>query len=258
MKRVKNFFKSILIFAVILLLWHLISGAEIWSAYVLPCPLKVWASFVKMIQNGELIKHLIISLRRIFQGFSISCVLAFILTLITALVPAIEPYYRSLLGAMRHVPPISLIPLLILWFGIGELPKIIIIVLASIFPLLLNTESGIFGCDKGLVEVGKIMGFSKSRIFFKIMLPNAAPEILVGGRIGLGYAWRAIVGAEMIAAASGLGYLILDAQALSRTDKVVAGILVIGTLGLVTDRACALAEKFALRHRGRRIENDQV
>ncbi len=255
MKKIHNILKNILIFAVILLAWHLTCRAGFWSTYVLPPPGKVWNSLVQMFQSGELTRHMLISLKRVVEGFSISCLLTFILTLVAALLPGLVPYYSRLLGMIRHIPPISLIPLFILWFGIGELPKIIVIVLASIFPVLLNTESGIFGCDKGLVEVGRILGFSKSRIFFKIMLPNAVPDILVGVRIGLGYAWRAIVGAEMIAAASGLGYLILDAQTLSRTDKVMAGILVIGLLGLITDSACACAEKFAARHRGGKGSN---
>ncbi len=258
MEKTKSFVKNILVFAVILLLWYFVSRIGLWTAYVLPSPQKVWISLVKMIESGELINHLFISLRRIVQGFTISCILTFILTLAAALIPGIEPYYSSLLGVIRHIPPISLIPLFILWFGIGELPKVIVIVLASVFPVLLNTESGIFGCDKGLVEVGRVLGFSKNRIFFKIMLPNAIPEILVGVRIGLGYAWRAILGAEMIAAASGLGYLILDAQALSRTDKVIAGILVIGTIGLITDKICVLIESFAVRNRGRSVENGRV
>lgn len=255
MGKTKKIIKNFLIFAVIILLWQLASNAGIWSAYVLPSPHKVWISFVKMLQNGELMKHLTVSLRRIAQGFSISCILTFIFTLLAALIPALEPYYSSLLSVIRHIPPISLIPLLILWFGIGESPKIIVIVLASVFPVFLNTESGIFGCDKGLIEVGQVLGFSRSRIFFKIMLPNAVPEILVGVRIGLGYAWRAIVSAEMIAAASGLGYFILDAQALSRTDKVIAGILVIGSIGLITDRLCTLAVKLAVRHREGGMKN---
>ena len=149
-----------------------------------------------------------------------------------------DSLYTRLMGVIRHIPPISLIPLLILWFGIGETPKLIVIVLASFFPILLNTETGIFGCDEKLVEVGKVLNFSKGKIFFRIQLPNAVPNILVGIRIGLGYGWRAIVGAEMIAATSGIGYLILDAQALSRTDKVIGGILVIGVIGLLTDALC--------------------
>lgn len=258
MKYIKTIFKNILIFAAVLLAWHLVSKLGFWSSYVLPSPEKVWGSLIKMIRTGELIKHLFISIRRVGLGFSISCLLTFVLTLISALMPRIVPYYSRILGVIRHISPISLIPLFILWFGIGELPKIIIIILASVFPVLLNTESGIFGCDKGLIEVGEVLGFSRSRIFFRIMLPNAVPEILVGIRIGLGYAWRAIVGAEMIAAASGLGYLILDAQALSRTDKVIVGVLVIGLIGLLTDGLCMLMERTAARKFGEKVQNGEL
>jgi len=251
MKKIGNFSKKLLVFAAILLAWDLVCRAGVWSTYVLPPPQKVFQTLLKMAGSGELGRNLLISLRRVAEGFAVSCLLTFVLTAAAALCPRIVPYYSDLLGMIRHIPPISLIPLFILWFGIGELPKIIVIVLASLFPVLLNTESGIFGCSRELTEVGKVLGFSRSRIFFRIMLPNAVPDILVGVRIGLGYAWRAIVGAEMIAAASGLGYMILDAQTLSRTDKVIAGVLVIGFVGLVTDGLCAQAVRLASRERGR-------
>lgn len=258
MKALSGFIKKTIIFAVLLLVWYLVCRAGIWSTYVLPGPEKVWNSFLKMAANGELLHHLLISIRRVAIGFSVSCAITFVLTLIGVLFPRIVPYYSQLLGVIRHIPPISLVPLLILWFGIGELPKIIVIVLATLFPVLLNTESGVFGCDKKLIEVGKMLMFSKSEILFRIMLPNAVPDILVGIRIGLGYAWRAIVGAEMIAASSGIGYLILDAQALSRTDKVIVGILVIGLFGLVTDILCNQLVRLASRHRSAEAENGRI
>lgn len=255
MKTIWNIVKKLLIFAAILLLWYLGSRGGWWSAYVLPSPGKVFDSLLKMIASGELMEHLLISLRRVAIGFGISCALTFVFTLIAVVVPQAVPFYSRLMGVIRHIPPISLIPLLILWFGIGETPKLIVIVLASFFPILLNTESGIFGCDEKLLEVGKVLGFSKTKIFFRIQIPNAVPGILVGIRIGLGYGWRAIVGAEMIAAASGIGYLILDAQALSRTDKVIAGILVIGVIGLLTDALCAWAVRLASRRGNRGAAN---
>ena len=129
----------------------------------------------------------------------------------------------------------SLIPLLILWFGIGEAVKTIIIVLTAFFPIFMNTEAGLKSCDRKLLEVGEMIHMSSVQRFFKIRLPAALPEILTGMQIGLGYSWRAIVSAEMIAAISGLGYMILDAQAMSRSDKVVVGIIVIGLLGLLMD-----------------------
>ena len=116
-----------------------------------------------------------------------------------------------------------------------------IIVLASFFPMYLNIVKGFTGCDRKLLEVGDMFGYSRGRKFLRIILPYASADILVGMRIGLGYSWRAIIGAEMVAASTGLGHMILFAQQMSRTDKVIVGILVIGMVGYVTDRIFALA-----------------
>lgn len=221
--------------AAIFIIWLWASRSGRWSAYVLPAPERVWTTFLKMIDSGELFEHIGISLQRVAIGFSISFGLGFSLGVLSALFPQADPFYAHILEWLRHVPPMSMIPLLILWFGIGETSKLIIIVLTSFFPIYMNTVSGIRQCDKKLVEVGVSLGFGRIKRFFRIILPGAAPSVMVGMRISLGYSWRAIVGAEMIAAASGLGYMILDAQAMSRSDKVIVGILVIGAVGFVTD-----------------------
>lgn len=227
----KKLLKPLITIAVIFSVWYFFCSLGIWSTYVLPSPGKVLNSTIKMLKSGELIKNIAISLRRVFIGFAISFTLAFGLGIIVSLYPKTSPYYSHIVEFARNVPPISLIPLLILWFGIGETPKIIVIVLASFFPIFLNTKDGIEACDKKLLEVGDSLGFSDKQKFFKIMLPNSVPSILVGMRIGLGYSWRAIVGAEMIAASGGLGYIILDSQQMSRSDKVLVGIFAIGILG---------------------------
>ncbi len=249
MKQFIEWLKKAAVFGVLLLLWHLAAKAELWNAYILPPPEKVFGTLGTMLQTGELMGHLLVSLRRVLIGFSVSCALTFVLTGIQALFPRAAAVYRPLCNTLPHIPPISLIPLLILWFGIGELPKIIVIVLATFFPVMLNTETALFGCDPKLTEVGRSLRFSREQIFFQIMLPNAIPDILVGMRIGMSYAWRAIAGAEMIAAASGIGYFILDAQALSRTDKVIVGILVVGALGLINDGLWAWLVRLAFRRR---------
>ncbi|MBO4317779.1 MAG: ABC transporter permease [Mailhella sp.] len=228
--------KSLAVIFALLALWELACSSGLWTPYVLPSPGRVIRTAIAMFNNGELTRHVSISVSRVLTGFSISCALALILGTLAALHPRLDPYYRHLLEIIRHIPPMSLIPLLILWFGIGETAKIIIIVLTSFFPVYLNTESGFAGCDAKLLEVGRSLGFGKAELFRRIMLPAAVPSILVGMRIGLGYSWRAIVGAEMIAAASGLGYMILDAQALSRSDKVIVGIILIGCIGFLTDK----------------------
>jgi sulfonate transport system permease protein len=129
------------------------------------------------------------------------------------------------------------VPMLILWFGIGEASKLVIIVMATFFPIFLNTVQGISQCDPGLKEVARLFGYSKSQALRLVVLPSALPYILTGMRLGLGYSWRSLIAAELIAASSGLGYMILDAQQLSRPDVVLVGILVIGCLGSLMDMA---------------------
>ena len=225
----------------VLLVWYLVCRWGMVSAYVLPPPYKVLQSFFRMLVSGEIWKDIYISFIRVMKGFSIAFGLAFCLGMLRALLPASGRYYEYVVQFFRNVPPLSMIPLLILWCGIGEITKTVIIVLASFFPMYLNIVKGFTGCDKKLLEVGDMFGYSKGRKFLRIVLPYASADILVGMRIGLGYSWRAIIGAEMVAASTGLGHMILFAQQMSRTDKVIVGILVIGAVGYATDRIFGLA-----------------
>ncbi|WP_148630851.1 ABC transporter permease [Bacillus sp. E214] len=238
-----NLIKRLIPIACILIAWYLCSYFEVWSAYILPSPMQVWNTFVSMVQNGELFIHIFASLYRVLVGFSIAFVFAFFLGIIAGLKPALSPYYNHIVEFFRNVPPLSLIPLLILWVGIGEESKTIIIILASFFPMFLNIKKGFGSCDYKLLEVGKVLGLNPRQRFLKIILPSAVPDILLGMKVGLGYSWRAIIGAEMIAAASGLGYFILDAQTMSRSDKVIVGILVIGLLGVICDKTFSFFSK---------------
>lgn len=188
-----------------------------------------------MIIDKSLFKHIGISLERVAIGYFISFVLAIFFALFSLIFNFFDDYFDWLLQFMRNVPPLSLIPLLILWFGIGEKTKIIVIVLASFFPMYLNIDKGFKTTDEKLIEVGKSFNFSPLKIFFKIRLPYALNDILVGMRIGLGYSYRAIIGAEMIASSKGLGYMINFARSLSDTSVVIVGILVIGILGYISD-----------------------
>ena len=220
---------------IILLVWGFISRLGIFSSYVLPSPEKVLNTFFKMLQSGELFLDIAISFERVFKGFLIAFVLAFVLGIFRILIPAAEKYYDSIVQFFRNVPPLSMIPLLILWCGIGEITKTVVIVLASFFPMYLNIVKGFTGCDKGLLEVGDAFGYTKYEKITQIILPYALEDILVGMRIGMGYSWRAIIGAEMVAASTGLGHMILFAQQMSRTDKVIVVIFVIVIAVLVTD-----------------------
>ena len=235
MKKLHEFLKPFYIFGIILALWWIVAALEIWNTYLLPPPWKVAKTFVTMVERGEIASSILVSGKRVLTGAGISFVLAFTAGLCSAYLPERSEYWRHLSNFMRNVPPISLISLLILWFGIGETSKLIVIVLASVFPMYLNISKGFRECDRKLVEVGKTLGFSPFQIFVRICLPYAREDILVGLRTGLGYCWRALIGAEMFAAASGLGYTIVYAQQMSRSDKVLIGIFLIGFIGCVSD-----------------------
>lgn len=230
-EKIKQFYLVI----IFMVLWQLGSYLNLWNKYIIPYPKDVLEVMFELIRNGELIQNVSVSIIRVLIGFSISFMLAFPLGVFLGIKKGAHKHLKLILEFLRHVPPLSLIPMLILWFGIGEISKIIIIVLASFFPIFLNVLKGITSCDKKLLEVGDCFGFNSREKFLKIILPNAILDIFVGMKIGFGYSWRAIIGAELIAASSGLGYMILDAQQLSRSDKVIVGILTIGIMGCLTD-----------------------
>lgn len=231
MKRKKSFY----IIIILLVIWYLGSKLNLWNSFIIPDPEKVAKSFFILLKNGKLVKSIGVSLRRVLIGFSFSILFAIPLGIIFGLKKNIYGYFKGVLEFLRHTPPLALVPMIILWFGIGELSKIVIIILASFFPVFLNTLKGITSCDEKYIEVGKVFGLKTEQIFSKIILPSAIPDILMGLKLGLGYSWRAIIAAEIIASSSGIGYLILDAQQISRSDIVVVGILSIGILGIFTD-----------------------
>ena len=217
-------------------IWYAVSALGIVNTYILPSPGMCLKAFCKMVTSGELARDILISFGRVLRGFLIAFILAFLLGAFKVLLPSLAGFYENIILFFKNVPPLSMIPLLILWCGIRETTKTVIIVLASFFPMYLSIVKGFTGVDSGLIEVGKTFRYTPLKIFLRIILPSALSDILVGMRTGLGYAWRAIIGAEMIAASTGLGHLILFSQQTSRTDKVIVGIFVIGTVGYVTDR----------------------
>jgi len=227
--------KTLILPAAILMLWYFASNAGLLNSYIVPPPQKVFRTAMAIIKKGTLAKHILASLYRVFLGFFWAFVLAFPTAVLVGLARPLEDYLTSILEFIRHIPPIACIPMLILWLGIGEASKIAVIILAAYFPIFLNTLNGIINCDQKLLEVGDIFGFSVKEKFFKIILPSAMPYVTVGMRLGLGYSWRALIGAELIAASSGIGYMIMDAEQLSRPDIIIVGIITIGLLGYLID-----------------------
>lgn len=248
MRRVGVFLKTVggsglLLPVCILFFWWWGARERWWSPFLLPGPFVVLRSFFDLLESGELLRNVAASLLRIAKGFSASAACA----LVTAFVCGVSrPVLRQIsptLELLRHIPPMATIPMLILWFGIGEASKLVIIVMATFFPIFLNTVQGISQCDRGLLEVAESFGYSRAQALRHVVLPAAVPYILTGMRLGLGYSWRSLIAAELVAASSGLGYMILDAEQLSRPDVILVGILVIGFLGSLIDLFFSLVTK---------------
>lgn len=225
----------------LLALWQAASALGWVSPYLLPSPLRVVSAVLDAGARGELARHVFASLVRVGEGFAITVCLALPLAVLASFAPRLTAAFNPLLAMLRNIPPLALVPVLILWFGLGEASKLALIVLTSFFPVFMGAVTGLAEVDPKLVEMGRSLGLSRLGILERIQFPESVPSLLNGLRLGLGYSWRAIIGAEMIAAASGLGYWILDAEEMARIDVVFAGIFVIGALGFLLDRAAHLA-----------------
>ncbi|MDR1933450.1 MAG: ABC transporter permease [Spirochaetales bacterium] len=222
--------------AALFVLWWALSALKLVNAYLIPSPVKVFAAAAELLRSGELGRHLLVSLYRVWAGYAISTCLAFPAALLLHYSPRLKKLFHGILEFLRAVPPLAMIPLLILWLGIGEASKLAVIVLATFFPVFLNCLSGFDSMDSRWLELSKSLELSFFRHLRKVLIPAALPQIVTGFRLGFGYAWRALLGAELFAAASGLGYLITDAQEMARVDVVFVGILTIGLMGLVFDK----------------------
>jgi sulfonate transport system permease protein len=232
---------AFLVVASIVALWQAASSFGLANPYLLPSPLRVVAALLRAAANGDLLRHAAASLARVLEGFVLATILAFPAAIIVFSAPRLGSALDPVLTFLRSVPPLALVPVLILWFGIGEASKLALIVLAAFFPIFMGTLSGLGSVDSRLVEMAKSLDLSRVRVLIRIMIPESVPSVANGLRLGLGYSWRALVGAEMVAASSGLGYWILDAEEMARIDVVFAGILTIGALGILIDRAAYAA-----------------
>jgi sulfonate transport system permease protein len=227
--------KPYIVIAGVLIMWSIGSFAGLFTTYLVPSPWKIAETGWKLILNGTLFRHMAISFYRVIIGFAITICIAFPMGLLLGLHKTSPAIWEAPLNFIRHIPPLATTPILILWFGIGEPAKLTIIVMSAFFPIFLNTASGVSNCDPKLVEVGKVLGYGSVDRLIHIILPSALPSILVGLQLGIGYSWRALMGAELLAAAAGLGYMIIEAEQLSRPDIVIVGIITIGLMGLVID-----------------------
>ena len=231
----------------LLAVWQSVTGAGWVRPMLLPSPVQVAAAALDMTRNGELAIHLGASILRVLEGFAVATVLGISLGLSLGLSATFFEMMNGLLQLLRPIPPIAWLPLAILWLGIEEGSKIFIIVIGAFFPIFINVLDGVRQTDGKYVELAQVFEVSWRRFVAKVVLPGALPYILAGLRIGLGYAWMCVVAAELSAGMRGMGYLLTDARALAQTDKVLAGMLIIGVIGKTMDSLLKLLEPRLIR-----------
>lgn len=230
-------------------LWHLASVSGVLPSEVLAGPSTVLGSAARLIQTGELQDAIAVSLRRAMTGLAIGGSIGVVLAVISGLTRLGEDLVDAPMQMLRTVPNVALIPLLIIWFGIGEAPKVALIALATAFPLYLNVYAGIRGVDQSLVEAGRTLGLSRWGLVRHVILPGALPNALVGLRYSLGIAWLALVFGEQINATAGVGYLMANAREFFQTDVIVVCLVVYALLGLVVDLVVRTLERILLAWR---------
>lgn len=234
---------------VVVLLWQLASTLGLLPARLLAAPSQIASTALDLVGSGTLPTAIAVSLERVLLGFAAGAIAGVGFALVAGLSRAGENAVDPIMQMLRALPFFGLIPLFILWFGIGETPKVLLVALAVSFPLYLNTFAGIRGVDGKLAEVARTLRLGRAALVRHIVLPGALPQTLVGLRQSLGVAWLALIVAEQINADAGLGYMINDAREFLRTDVIVVGLLVYSALGLLTDALVRLLERRALAWR---------
>lgn len=228
-------------------LWELSARAGWLSTRVLPEPWAVVLAFWHLADSGELWQHLGVSTARALSGLALGGGLGLLLGLVTGSLRWAETLLDTTLQMVRNIPPLALIPLVILWFGIDESAKLFLVAVGVFFPIYLNTFHGIRSVDAGLIEMARSYGLSGWQLYRQVILPGALPSILVGLRFSLGLMWVLLIVAETISAQAGIGYMTMNAREFLQTDVVLVGILLYALLGKLADVLARALERSALR-----------
>ena len=219
----------------ILIIWHFSVGT-LFNPVLVASPKATFTKIAVMLASGELLMHVGVSLKRVLIGYVTGCVLGIFFGAIIGRIPAVADLSDPVLELIRPISPVALVPLAMLWFGIGELSKYFIIIYATVIIVLLNTAAGVSRTPVARIRAARCLGATDYQVFRKVVLPSAVPYILTGMRVALGFSFMGIVAAELIGAREGLGFLIMNSQLLLQTDQLFVGLLTLGIVGLIVDR----------------------
>lgn len=254
MKKILNKFKTstiltIITWTIILGSWYITTKFELFSSTLVPSPYKVWTTFIDILNKGyngiPLIMHLFASFQRLFIALLLATITAIPLGLLSGYSRRVRAIIDSIVEFYRPLPPLAYYTLLILWFGIDNTSKIVLLYLAGFAPIYIACVSAVTKINMDYILSAKSLGANSKSVFFKIVLPACLPEIFTGIRTAVGVSYTTLVSAEMIAATSGIGWMVLDASNFLKSDVIIVGILIMGFTGILID--------YGLRHLERKV-----
>jgi NitT/TauT family transport system permease protein len=242
MRRLKDSWSALTVLAALIALWWIVVAVS--GSAIFPTPLAVVTGALELVKNGSLWRHIGASLLRVGVGFGLAVCAAVPLGLWMGWVRGAYQTLNPLVQILRPISPIAWIPIAILWFGVGNASPIYLIFISSVFPMIVQTIVGVHTIEKRYLRAAENFSVSRRTLFARVVIPAVLPQVLVGMRIGLGVAWLVVVAAEMIALHSGLGYMIIDSRnAGNRYDLVIAGMIIIGLIGLSLDGIMRMLER---------------
>ncbi|MBE6876641.1 MAG: ABC transporter permease [Ruminococcus sp.] len=250
MKKLISVKNVVVSFAVLIILWQLLFSVSNFNEALFPSPLKALKALLEMAGDGSLFRHIGTSMYRFAAGYISSIVVAVLLGLLLGWFTKVFQYVNPIVQLLRPISPTAWMPFIVLWFGIGDIPAIVIIFIAGFFPVLLSTVAAVGNIDPIYFKVSKNFGIRQPELMWKVIFPAAFPQIANGIHLALGTSWIFLVAGEMVGTQSGLGYLIIDARNNLRTDILLATIVVIGIIGLLLDALLKLLEKQILKSWG--------
>ncbi|MCW2782417.1 MAG: transporter permease [Marmoricola sp.] len=230
-------------------MWFTASGLGWVDSTTLPSPGQTWSAAHILIANGQLQEHLLISLQRAAVGLVIGVTVGVLLALLSGLSRVGEVLLDSNLQMLRSMPILALVPLAIVWFGIGEEIKVVLVALGVMFPIYLNTHTAIRSVDAKYIDLAATSGLGRIGLIRRVILPGALPGFFTGLRFSVAIAWLVLVVSEQINASSGIGYLMTQARSIGQTDVIVVGLIVYALLGLISDTLVRFFERRALTWR---------
>jgi sulfonate transport system permease protein len=231
---------------VVLAAWEFAGAREWIPANLLPAPSAIVATLAELARRGELVEHLVATTTRVAAGFAFGVAAATLLGALCGTAPLARRLLDPAIQGLKSVPSLAWVPLFILWFGIFETSKVILIAVGAFFPVYLALAAGIPGVDRKLVEVARVYRYPAAALVWRVLLPSALPTYLIGVRSGLALGWMFVVAAELMGASQGLGYLLVDGQQTGKPAIIIASIILFAILGKLTDLVLAVASARAL------------